>query len=262
MALITEGPLGAAMETLKDHDVSFQEIEGLFLGRLSGRRSEQVRAHVRGCSACEQAYERLASLDRALYGAGEAVTPPSLRGVRARLFEELAPPRRAPRWRLGLVGGAVAAAACVMLVGVGTTRLDGFRARGAGEQLVAQVSLRALLVRRGPDAQLEVGDATQVALRPGDQLKLLYSSSGTHRFVSVYVAGDGVEAVLTDAPIGDAVDEKLPGTLTVSEAWSGATRLIAVFHDGDGAPPAADAAPGDSPGGALRVLPLRIEATP
>lgn len=245
-----------------DHEVSFDEIESLFLGQLTGRRGDRVREHLRGCGQCDRAYERLASLDRALYRTGDELAPSSLRSVGARLFGEPTPPPRRAGWRSAVLGLAVAASAAVAVVTIAPSGQEDFRARGDGAPLSSQVSLRALRVRQGEDQGFEVRDAIEAPLRAGDEIKLLYSSSGHYRFVSVFLAGATVEELLHDVPLEDAVEQKLPGTVSVDETWSGPRRLIGVFHNGRAERPAADATPRDGPTSSVRVLHLEMGTAP
>lgn len=250
------------MSTTIRHPISLEEVSELFYGRLPPASASRIRDHIRGCQQCEFLYERLAAAERALYHSNGEATPAFAQRVKTRLLNEPREPQPARRWWPAMTALAAVAATALLVVFVPAPKNSEYASRGDEMRLESRIGLRALRVRARTEGPAEVLDATSVRVRPDDVLKLLYSSDGTYRFITVYwQRGSAVEVALDGAPIREAVDGKLPGTVRVDGDVNGQLRLVAVFHNGEAEPPVIGAEARDGEEFAVRVLSLKTEAS-
>jgi hypothetical protein len=244
-------------------------IERLFMGRLPQHGQQELYSHIEGCPSCEDAYERWAKAEAALFSGGSDSTPLQLDRVRERLFEVSEPPRDRKRILAGL--GAFAAAMGTLLLFLfvrPTTPTEEFRVRGGAETPLSQrVNIRVLRVRGGESGRPEVVDLSSggVELRVGDRVQLLYTNLEDFRFLSVgFVDSSGkTRSVVKGSAIGSAMEDgRIGSSMTIPEDTSpGWVRWVGVFSKDQPAPgsiPYQHSEAGDSEKGAIRVVSAQV----
>jgi hypothetical protein len=145
------------------HERAFESLPELSLGALDGVERDAVEEHVRGCQICRRELESLDAVTGAL---GESVAPVPMEPARSsELRERLiararsespassASVRELPRTRGGMSGGWLAAAALLLVAGIGSAWL--LRERSS---TLAQL--------RSAEARVEVAEA---AIRERDR---------------------------------------------------------------------------------------------
>lgn len=151
------------------------ELRRLRLGELSGEEAARVKAHVDGCSKCQEVLAGFAEEQRRF----EAAVPFERfeAGVtRARERQRAARPRGA--WRAPAFGAIAAVALAVVVAGQlrpGATSGGGNRLKGG-----AGIELR-IAGATGPQRIADTG--APEALRPGDRVRIGYQA-GERRFVA------------------------------------------------------------------------------
>jgi hypothetical protein len=193
-------------------DLAFDEWHA---GELSRERLEAAAAHLAECPSC---FERRAELDRA----------------RTDFLERfpVLPVRRARPFRAAWAGGALAAAAALVLVvsvlraPAGTSESDtGTRSKGS-RRLSFFVKHGETVTEGGPGQRVEPGDRLRFVLssdRPGDFAILSLDGAGT---ASVYYPSGLTESRRFEALRAHALDDaiELDGVL-------GRERIFGVFCD-------------------------------
>ena len=145
------------------------EVDAHFDAKAPSFGARALFAHLPSCTSCRARYERhlaLESLD------------PEAPGAKERMRRGLAPPGRARRWYLP-VGGAIALAACLMLVLGRPGTGDGFSPRGATS--VPTDAPRVEIYKVTPGAPPERVDG---AIARQDELAFAYANpSGKKRLL-------------------------------------------------------------------------------
>jgi predicted anti-sigma-YlaC factor YlaD len=100
-----------------------KHVSTLIDGELGQHSLQALETHLAACSGCRNAYERMASLNRALKD-GDLYRPPSMLAsrVKARLAEENAPRRKR---RFPLAWAQVPVFAMIVLLAIGLGNLAG-----------------------------------------------------------------------------------------------------------------------------------------
>jgi hypothetical protein len=215
-------------------------IDQAFLGTLSARGWEELRAHLSSCEACRSQYDRAVRADRRLAG-GAAVSPAELARVEGAIFSRLQPERpslldRIRAWRPMLVGAAVVAAVMLMFV-IGPREDDELRPRGITTD-VRPASVRAFCLTDDRTDPLETNATCSLT----SNLKLSVANRGGWRYAfTVGVQTDGSplwyeprppETESPAAPSAEQGEVPFGGAVRLSvNHQPGPLRIFALFSD-------------------------------
>lgn len=220
-------------------------------GALPARDDSAMRGHVRDCETCQRVYERYAAAEAALYPrqADRSTHADQVDRVAQRLFERetrvgSAGRERGARWAAG-TALAAAAAVAIVVAAPGSDRRDtppvgvddGLRSRQGGVAAVApDASLRALRVRSEKSEPQIIDLGSGAAVRPGDQVALLYTNLGELDRVAIdRVTPDGATTRVVEMTEirADVEDERLK-TLVVTEDWAEGLHVLRARFVGAG----------------------------
>ena len=225
-----------------NYRTSPKEVRRLVLGELSPSEATRVRRAVAENAEFQQVYERLVRAERALEGDAEAggLGAGAKARVSSRLFAVGPAPRRWALWN-GWPMMMAATAALVAVVAVvpaldqeAVTEEHTYSPRGPGPTLSADRVLQVLRVTVGPEGQVQVAPADQLA--SADQLRFAaFVREGTWKVSVLAVRVDGRRKVLSShrRVVGRPAAQRLDAAFTVPEDWRGPVQFVGVFEQGE-----------------------------
>lgn len=225
-------------------------IDSVLLGEPPPAKWAKLRAHLKGCTACRDRYNRVALAERMLHGGPSALdtpSPASLARVGAALFDaapEKVTPRglaALPRWIYGALAFGAAAAILPFVVRVHQgPEAPEFAARGAATDLARQAGLRAYCLggHDGDEVRPLDPGATPPRCAASELLKFSYSNQAGYEelFLVGFDAGWAIKwyeprpPSTLSIPAARAVDQPLGGAIRVGVNHApGPLRVYALF---------------------------------
>lgn len=235
-----------------------QRIDRFFLGKLSPSEWAKLKAHLGGCEACAQQYNRTVFVLRQLAGSANEVAREEwvLIGPEVARLGRAPRPRPWLRWVLGASGVPIAAAAVLTLLFAAPLRPDAGKVQGRGGARHTTVALRAYCLSEAQPEALRVVAASDSsgALRCGrDELVQFAYQSGEGEPRWLHLAGvDADGQVLRYYPRPTqttsqrlepgASEQVLPGSIRLAGRHQpGVVRVVGLVTDSPLSPEEGDA---------------------